>query len=173
MKGKGKYRGRKSWEQLAQAGGIYPFFDWDGLFMKAVCVETFSDPKHWCASLLSPEARVLQVFEIGFMLCRKINDRDSDYFQKLANHLVLLKNFKHQNQKPITDPLRTEILLFTTNEKRDSYTVRDLMNHLRARLKIKNELDLPRTVRRICREMGIKIQGVPGRPKNPDKKRRK
>lgn len=80
------------------------------------------------------------------------------------NTAEVVRHSKHYGPDP--DKLREALLLFCLPPSK-SFAMRDVIAHLRTLNLVPNDADpsTVRHIRRLCRELNIKISGSPGRPK--------
>ena len=105
----------------------------------------------------------------GVAFAEAVRDGDSQFFRDWADCVDSWRDHKAQR-----DGLRSALIEFCW-QKELTYTMRDIMQHLRKKELIPAAIkesaglaDIRRNVRRICRELGIELHGESGRPRNRD-----
>jgi hypothetical protein len=110
----------------------------------------------------------------GADLARAAADGNSKLFRDFADAVDLRKS-----HVPFEDKLRAEIIRYCVPPT-GSFTLREILAHLTARAVIRLGKPGPaltdeianhkRHIRRVCRDLGIRVVGTPGRPKTRTKR---
>jgi hypothetical protein len=105
----------------------------------------------------------------GVAFAKAVRDGNSQFFRDWADCVD-----RWRDHEPQRDALRSALIEFCWQKER-TYTMRDIIQHLRGKdfipktIKESAGLDaIRRNVRRICGELGITVKGKSGRPKNKD-----
>jgi hypothetical protein len=177
-------------EKLRLVEDVFPGTSFDGLFHQMAEYWTWRNRKDSAARLAVRCPLAKHFFREGDRLDSKLNkarvaERDCDaaeFFEWVGQALAdacmrgesaFVRELADAidgwtNHVPQLDKLRSALLLICLPHSA-AFTIRHIQSQL-PRHGVKEQVD-PRILRRLCRELGIKIEGKPGRPARPRCKR--